>query len=81
MSRNILTTGRRKAAIARVVLMPGTGNIIVNGRAFEDYFPVEAHRRDVLLPLELTNALGRFDIRANVSGGGVSGQAGAIRLG
>jgi len=57
------------------------GTITVNGRALEDYFPLEAHRKDILLPLELTNTVGRFDIRANVSGGGISGQAGAIRLG
>ncbi len=81
MSRVILATGRRKTAVARVVLTPGTGTITVNGRAFEDYFPIEAHRKDILLPLELTNTLGRFDVRANVSGGGISGQAGAIRLG
>ncbi|GBD07581.1 30S ribosomal protein S9 [bacterium HR21] len=81
MSRSILATGRRKTAVARVVLTPGSGHITVNGRALEDYFPIEAHRKDILLPLELTNTLGRFDIRANVSGGGISGQAGAIRLG
>ncbi len=81
MSRVILATGRRKTAVARVVVVPGSGQITVNGRAFEEYFPLEAHRKDILLPLELTNMLGRFDIRANVSGGGISGQAGAIRLG
>lgn len=81
MSRSILATGRRKTAVARVVLTPGSGHITVNGRALEDYFPIEAHRKDILLPLELTNTRGRFDIRATVSGGGISGQAGAIRLG
>ncbi len=81
MVRVILATGRRKTAVARVVLTPGVGTITVNGRALEDYFPLEAHRKDILLPLELTNTVGRFDIRANVSGGGISGQAGAIRLG
>ncbi|MCS7177340.1 MAG: 30S ribosomal protein S9 [Candidatus Kapabacteria bacterium] len=81
MSRVILATGRRKTAVARVVVTPGSGVITVNGRPFEEYFPLEAHRKDILLPLELTNTLGRFDIRANVSGGGISGQSGAIRLG
>ncbi|MEN3026882.1 MAG: 30S ribosomal protein S9 [Chlorobiota bacterium] len=81
MSRVILATGRRKTAVARVVVTPGSGVITVNGRPLEEYFPLEAHRKDILLPLELTNTLGRFDIRANVSGGGISGQSGAIRLG
>lgn len=81
MSRLILATGRRKTAVARVVLTPGSGNITVNGRAFEEYFPIEAHRKDILLPLELTNTVGQFDVRATVSGGGISGQADAIRLG
>ncbi len=81
MSRIILATGRRKTAVARVVLTPGTGAITVNGRTLEDYFPIEAHRKDILLPLELTNTVGQFDIRATVTGGGISGQAGALRLG
>jgi small subunit ribosomal protein S9 len=79
--RIVLATGRRKTAVARVILTPGTGQVTVNGRAFEDYFPIEAHRKDILLPLELTNTLGMYDVRANVTGGGISGQAGAIRLG
>lgn len=81
MSRLILATGRRKTAIARVVFTPGTGTITVNGRTLEDYFPIEAHRKEILLPLELTNTVGQFDIRTTVTGGGVSGQAEAIRLG
>lgn len=81
MSRIILATGRRKTAVARVVLTPGTGAITVNGRTLGDYFPIEAHRKDILLPLELTNTVGQFDIRATVTGGGISGQAGALRLG
>jgi small subunit ribosomal protein S9 len=79
--RMVLATGRRKTAVARVILTPGTGQVTVNGRAFEDYFPIEAHRKDILLPLELTNTLGMYDVRANVTGGGISGQTGAIRLG
>jgi small subunit ribosomal protein S9 len=79
--RIVLATGRRKTAVARVILTPGTGQVTVNGRAFEDYFPIEAHRKDILLPLELTNTLGMYDVRANVTGSGISGQAGAIRLG
>ncbi len=79
--RIVLATGRRKTAVARVILTPGTGKVTVNERAFEDYFPIEAHRKDITLPLELTNTLGMYDVRVNVSGGGISGQAGAIRLG
>lgn len=74
-------TGKRKSAIARVWLMPGTGNITVNRRPFEVYFPLEAHKRTVQEPLNLTNTLGQYDILIHVHGGGVAGQAGAIRHG
>ena len=73
--------GRRKSSVARVYLTAGTGIITINGRAFEDYIPVAALRLDVLQPLELTETTNKFDINVNVNGGGVSGQAGAIRLG
>ena len=73
--------GRRKSSVARVYLTAGTGIITINGRTFEDYIPVAALRLDVLQPLELTETTNKFDIYVNVNGGGVSGQAGAIRLG
>ena len=73
--------GRRKSSVARVYLTAGTGVITINGRTFEDYIPVAALRLDVLQPLELTETTNKFDIYVNVNGGGVSGQAGAIRLG
>mgnify|MGYP003531775009 FL=1 len=73
--------GRRKSSVARVYLTAGTGIITINGRPFEDYIPVAALRLDVLQPLELTETTNKFDINVNVNGGGVSGQAGAIRLG
>ena len=76
-----LGTGRRKAAVARVYLRPGKGKITINGRAFEDYIPSAAVRLDVLQPLELTETTDKFDILVNVFGGGITGQAGAIRLG
>ena len=73
--------GRRKSSVARVYLTAGTGIITINGRPFEDYIPVAALRLDVLQPLELTETTSKFDIYVNVNGGGISGQAGAIRLG
>jgi small subunit ribosomal protein S9 len=73
--------GRRKTAVARVRLVPGNGKVIVNKREVEKYFPVEALRVDMLRPLEVTNTLGQYDVIANVRGGGLTGQAGAIRLG
>lgn len=76
-----LGTGRRKSSVARVILTPGKGAFIVNGRTFEDYIPSAATRLDVLQPLALTSNEGKFDVSANVNGGGLTGQAGAIRLG
>ena len=76
-----LGTGRRKSSVARVYLRAGKGNITINGRAFEDYIPSAAVRLDVLQPLELTETVDKFDVVVNVFGGGISGQAGAIRLG
>ena len=76
-----LGTGRRKAAVARVYLRPGKGKITINGRDFEDYIPSAATRLDVLQPLELTENTEKFDVLVNVFGGGMTGQAGAIRLG
>ena len=76
-----LGTGRRKSSVARVRLVSGTGKIIINGRDFEDYVPNPATRLDILQPLELTETRNKFDVFANVYGGGMTGQAGAIRHG
>jgi small subunit ribosomal protein S9 len=76
-----LGTGRRKTSIARVFLRPGSGKIIVNGRPFENYFPTEAGRMPVKQPLETVEMQDRFDVVVLANGGGISGQAGAIRLG
>lgn len=76
--------GKRKNAIARVYLRPRAGEIgviRVNGRSFEDYFPRPASRLIIMQVLELTNTVGRFDIAVNVKGGGLSGQAGAVKHG
>jgi small subunit ribosomal protein S9 len=74
-------TGRRKSSVARVILRPGNGVITVNGRKFEDYIPSSLARLDVSQPLVLTANENTFDISVNVNGGGLIGQAGAIRLG
>ena len=74
-------TGRRKTSTARVFLRPGTGAISVNYRTFDAFFPTEALRTEIRQPLMLTETADKFDILATVSGGGVSGQAGAVRLG
>ena len=76
-----LGTGRRKSSVARVFLRPGTGNIVVNGRSLDEYFPMETLRMVVKSPLELTNTLDQFDVLINVHGGGYTGQAGAMRHG
>ena len=73
--------GRRKEAIARVRLVPGTGTITVNGREFADYFPNKVHQQLVNDPFKVTDLEGRFDVIARIHGGGASGQAGALRLG
>ena len=74
-------TGRRKTSTARVFLRPGTGAISINQRAFEAFFPTEALRTQIKRPLVVTETGDKFDILATVEGGGVSGQAGAMRLG
>ncbi len=74
-------TGRRKTAVARVRLSTGTGKIVVNGRAFESYFPLEAMRVQATQPLTVTESTAKFDVAISVSGGGPSGQAGAVRHG
>src|SRR5829696_9240485 len=74
-------TGRRKTSTARVYLRPGSGDIIVNRRSFDSYFPNEALRMIIRQPLSLTDTVGKFDILVNVDGGGTAGQAGAVRHG
>jgi small subunit ribosomal protein S9 len=74
-------TGRRKTSTARVFLRPGTGTFRINRRPFESLFPTEALRTQIRQPLVLTETVEKFDILATVAGGGVSGQAGAMRLG
>ena len=77
----IQSTGRRKAAVARVRLRPGEGAITVNRRPIEDYFPSATHRMLITEPMRLTDHLESYNIDATMDGGGISGQAGALRLG
>jgi small subunit ribosomal protein S9 len=73
--------GRRKTATARVRLTPGTGKITINGRPYDDYFPVTSFQGLVLKPLEVAKSRNAYDVVANATGGGVGGQAGAVSLG
>jgi small subunit ribosomal protein S9 len=74
------TTGRRKEAIARTRLRPGTGVLTVNGRPFDTYFTTPAHRMEAVEPLRVLEATERFDVDTTITGGGVAGQAGAMRM-
>ena len=74
-------TGRRKEAVARVRIVPGTGTWTINGRAFEDYFPNKLHQQVANEPFATLGLEGRFDVIARIHGGGITGQAGALRLG
>jgi small subunit ribosomal protein S9 len=74
-------TGRRKNAVARVILRPGEGKILINDRPYEEYFPRDAWKLQVRQPLEATSMIGRYDVSVNVFGGGLTGQAGAVRHG
>jgi len=76
-----IATGRRKEAVARVRLVPGTGEFDINGRNLEEYFPTRVHRMVAVSPLRVSGREKDFDVVATIVGGGVSGQAGAIRLG
>jgi len=76
-----LTTGRRKAAVARVWLRPGSGEIKINGRELTDYFPNPTHRQLLSEPLRVTETADVYDVFATIAGGGTTGQAGALRLG
>ncbi len=74
-------TGRRKCSVARVNITPGTGKVTVNKRPLEKYFPLETDQIIILEPLRITNLFGKFDVTATITGGGTTGQAGAMRLG
>ena len=74
-------TGRRKTSTARVFLRPGTGTLIINRKAFEQAFPTEALRTQIKRPLAVTETADKFDVLATIAGGGIAGQAGALRLG
>ena len=76
-----IATGRRKNAVARVNMLPGDGKISINGKNLIDYFRRETLKMDIEQPLVLTDSNGKFDFKITVSGGGLSGQAGAVRLG
>lgn len=76
-----LGTGKRKTSVARVILRPGDGKTWINGRTLEDYFPRASHRTAALGPFKVAGAEGTYDLRVRVHGGGVSGQAGAVRHG
>ena len=75
-----VATGRRKTSVARVRMTAGTGQIKINGRSFEEYFPTRPLQTTVLKPLEIVNASKTYDVTVNASGGGINGQAGAVRL-
>jgi small subunit ribosomal protein S9 len=72
--------GRRKTAVARAILTPGTGKILINKKPLEQYFPLETLRADVMKPFDATQSTGKYDVRINVEGGGSTGQAGAVKL-
>ena len=80
-TNEVVRTGRRKTATARVRLVTGTGKVSVNGRPFETYFPTDTLRSAALRPLAATQSVGKYDVRVSVSGGGPNGEAGAVSLG
>ncbi|MFQ6228712.1 30S ribosomal protein S9 [Nocardia sp. NPDC002869] len=80
LDRPVQTVGRRKEAVVRVRLVPGTGNFVLNGRSIEDYFPNKVHQQLVKSPLVTVERVESFDVHARLHGGGPSGQAGALRL-
>ena len=79
MAEQTLATGRRKTSVARVILTPGTGSCVINGKAIEEYFPLETMRIVAKQALALTSTASKYDVKVNVFGGGLSGQAGAVR--
>ncbi len=81
MSESISATGRRKEATARVTLVPGSGKVTINKRAFEDYFGTLSQQNQVLYPFQIANAMNEYDVSIYTKGGGVTGQIEAIQLG
>ncbi|MDX1392882.1 MAG: 30S ribosomal protein S9 [Gemmatimonadota bacterium] len=81
MADLVQSVGRRKKSVARITMRPGSGKLLVNGRDFEDYFPISRHRSSVEEPLKATQTEGIYDIQVRVRGGGITGQAEAARLG
>ena len=79
--KEMIGTGRRKRAVASVRMTKGLGNIVINGKKFEEYFPTEAQRKTVMTPLELMQLIGQVDLKVRVKGGGIEGQVGAVQLG
>jgi small subunit ribosomal protein S9 len=78
--QEFVATGRRKTSVARIRMIPGSGKIDINGRSFEDYFPTPSLQNIVLQPLQTAKAINAYDLSINASGGGATGQAGAVRL-
>lgn len=76
----VLSVGRRKTAVARAILTPGAGKILINKKPMESYFPLTTLRQEVMKPFEVTQTAGKYDAYVTVEGGGVTGQAGAIKL-
>ena len=81
MADSINAIGRRKTAVARVYLRPGSGKVVVNRKSAEEYFPVDWHRSAIYVPFQVTETVGKFDVLVNAKGGGTQGQAEAVRLG
>jgi len=81
MADQFIAVGRRKTAVARVYLRPGSGKVVVNRKPAEEYFPVEWRRSAIHVPFEATETVGKFDVLVNAKGGGTQGQAEAVRLG
>jgi len=79
-TQEFIATGRRKTAVARIRLTPGSGKIDINGRSFEDYFPTAPLQNTVLQPLQTAKLVNAYDLSINATGGGIAGQAGAVRL-
>jgi small subunit ribosomal protein S9 len=79
-TQEFFATGRRKTSVARICMTPGSGKIDINGRSFEDYFPTASLQNAVLQPLQAAKAVNAYDVSINASGGGATGQAGAVRL-
>jgi len=77
----VQATGRRKTSVARVRLLDGTGQVTLNGKSLDDYFPEAAHRGRAMEPLKITDLEGRYDVNATLEGGGTTGQSDALRLG